>query len=282
MSPWLNKPYPLLTNKRDKFILAFSFALFVFLFLLIFEPFDSHKIPYQKPLFFAGFGLCTFIGLCITYFLFPALISKIFNPEKWQIKKEIGYLMSSFLVITILNYFYYDSFIPRDVGLKSIWEFLGITTVIGLFPMVILIFILERKLSKKNSDDAADWSKSILTKELSSVDDKQISIAPESLKSSPLHLNLRDFVFAKSDNNYTTIFYLENEALQKSLIRLSIKNLEQQLSKYSTIVRCHRSYLVNKQKISALKGNARSLVLKVEQYPGVIPISRQFPKEKLV
>ncbi|MEO1383127.1 MAG: LytTR family DNA-binding domain-containing protein, partial [Bacteroidota bacterium] len=93
---------------------------------------------------------------------------------------------------------------------------------------------------------------------------------------------LPNFLFATSDNNYSTVFYWEEGTLTRKLLRLSLKNLENQLAEVPAIVRCHRSYIVNKEKIQGFKGNARSLTLKLEGYEERIPVSRNFPKEQLL
>ena len=110
----------------------------------------------------------------------------------------------------------------------------------------------------------------------------QITISPETITSSPLSIVLDDFLFAESDNNYSTVYFFKEGIIHRELLRLSLKNLANQLQDFKDIVRCHRSYLVNKSRITKITGNARSLVLKVDGYKGQIPVSRNFPKDQLV
>ena len=282
LKKWLRKPYPLLETTKDKLLLAFSFGIFVYLFLLVFEPFDADKITNNKSLFLSGFGVCVFTGLVINYFILPYIFPIVFNPEKWQIKKEILYIVFSFTIIAIFNYSY-NTIIGKDISqYRSLFNFLGITVAIGMFPVVILTFLIERNLNKKNTSNAEILSKYLTDKKAVSKEPIQIQIESEALKSKPLGINLNDFVFAKSDNNYSTIFYFNDNELKHQLLRLSFRNLEDQLSEFKNIIRCHRSYIVNKHKIKSVKGNARSLLLEIENYQGVIPVSRNFPKENLV
>ena len=94
-------------------------------------------------------------------------------------------------------------------------------------------------------------------------------------------LPLTSFLFASAEGNYCTLFFLENQQLQRKLLRLNMKNLEGQFQAYPSVIRCHRSYLINKEKIRQMKGNARSLILKLEGYQGEIPVSRAYSKEML-
>ncbi len=77
------------------------------------------------------------------------------------------------------------------------------------------------------------------------------------------------------------LYYLQNGSVQKQLLRVSLKKVEDQLQNVEEIIRCQRSYLVNKLNIRDITGNARSLNILMREYEGMIPVSRSFPKEAL-
>jgi len=282
LNNWLNKPYPLIERPKDKWLLAFSFGIFVALFLIIFKPFGADEVKADKWLFLAGFGICVFVGLVINYLCLPIVFKKTFNKDKWQVYKEIIYIFWSFLLIAVFNFFYNTYFGSGIAKSRTFWEFFGITSAIGTFPVVILTFLIERNLSQRNTQEANLLSKTLSDRNANPEDNKTIQILPETLKTEPLEIYLNDFLFAPSDNNYTTIFYLSESIPKRKLFRLSFKTLENQLSEFNNIIRCHRSYIVNKDKITAIKGNARSMVLEVEHYEDMIPVSRSFPKSELI
>jgi DNA-binding LytR/AlgR family response regulator len=161
-------------------------------------------------------------------------------------------------------------------------EFFGITVAVGIFPVMIMVFFVERNLSSKNIQKAEEYSQLLFKREAKKEKNTEITITPETTTTSNLVINYKDFVFATSDNNYSTIYFKEEEKLDNQLLRLTFKNLEEQLIEFSNIIRCHKSYMVNKNYISEVKGNARSLMLKVELYDKMIPVSRSFPKENLL
>jgi len=279
---WLQKPYPLLEQTKDKWVLALCSSVFVAVFLMVFQPFDAGSIKRFKLVYLAGFGVCVCLGLVINYLILPKLFPKLFNADQWQIQNEIVYILWTLTLITGFNYLY-NTYVGAGIAkYKSLGEFFGITVAIGIFPVVILTFFIERNLNKKNTSDAKLLSESITDKVPEKSIETYITITSDSLKSKPLKLRLNDFLFATSDNNYTTIFYAEANDVKRQLLRLSLKNLEDQLSAYTTVIRCHRSYIVNKDKIIAVTGNARSLVLALKGYDGTIPVSRSFPKDQLI
>ena len=145
-----------------------------------------------------------------------------------------------------------------------------------------MIFLMERNLGAKNIAKADEYSKVLAEKKPEEIEQKNIQIQSETATPVRLDINAHHFICASSDNNYSTIFYEIEGRLEKKLLRLSFKKLEEQISDIQQIVRCHKSYMVNRDRIIQVKGNARSLTLKVDLYEQMIPVSRSFPKEKLL
>ena len=278
---WLNKPYPLLTSWRTKLLLILGFGIFVFLFLILFQPFGASDIKRSKTLFLLGFGVSVSLALCICYFILPLIFRSWFDPERWQIKKEILFLFCCFSLVALFNTVH-NNVIGQDItNHRTYLEFFGISFAVGMFPLIILIFLVELFLNNRNLAQASQIDERRVEVK-SHGEALQIVIEPETSTSEVLRLPLDDFLFAASDNNYSTVYFFSEGQIQRELLRLSLKNLETQLKTFEDILRCHKSYLVNKSKITKISGNARSLVLQVEGYKGLIPVSRSFPKERLV
>ncbi|WP_046758728.1 LytR/AlgR family response regulator transcription factor [Kordia jejudonensis] len=273
---WLNLPYPLLKSTKYKWLFALLSGMFVFVFLIVFEPFGAAQSIVYKYVFLAGFGISVFLGVCVTYFMLPKLFPVFFRPEKWTIAKEILLQSCCILIISAFNSLHNYNW-WRDIDFyQNFYIFLKITISIGIFPIIGLIFFKERTLSKRNIERARLLSNQlppVATEETSSV-----HIQEESVKKSPIVLQLSDFLYAQSEGNYITIYYLDDSVLMHKLIRLSLKQLEIQLENLSQIKRCHRSYLINMQHIIAIDGNARSLTIQLDKVATPIPVSRSFSK----
>lgn len=278
---WLNKPYPLITKAKDKWLVVFGFSIFVFAFLSLYQPFGAAQITANRSLYLAGFAGCVFLVLTFTYLLLPVIAKNWFNPETWNLRKEITLLSGCILGIALLNYLYNSSVGRHIAPQHSLVGFVGITFSVGVFPLVILIFLTEKYLSQKNNNKALKLTKQLNLK-AKNHKGQTLTIVPETLKSAPLQIELANFLYAVSDNNYTTVFYLDNGDLKQELLRVSIKNVAQQLSRVPEILRCHKSYLINKNQIVAVTGNARSLNLTLANCPTLIPVSRNLDKNLLV
>lgn len=277
---WLQKPYPFLSSLKARILLILVSSIFVYFFLLIYQPFGGAEVP-DKPTFFMGFAISVFIGLASNYLLFPTLFPKWFVPEEWTIRKEILLLGGALFLISILNYLYNSIIGANYAPQHSLLEFIGITLAIGVFPILGLIFFIELYMRRRNEDVAKKLSIPLQISPDKKVPQEIVNISSDNLKEGAFSLQLESFLFASAEGNYCTLFFLENEQLQRKLLRLNMKNLEGQFQAFPSVIRCHRSYLINKEKIKQMKGNARSLVLNMEGYQGEIPVSRAFSKEML-
>ena len=62
--------------------------------------------------------------------------------------------------------------------------------------------------------------------------------------------------------------------VNKFVKRLTLKDLESALKPFPEIIRTHRSYLVNLNQIMGVVGNAQGYKLKLRDYDGTVPVSR--------
>ena len=65
---------------------------------------------------------------------------------------------------------------------------------------------------------------------------------------------------------------------KQQIIRNTLKYTEEQLQP-KQFIRCHKSYIVNKEKIVFIKGNLKDLKLRLAGLDFDIPVSRNLPKE---
>ena len=87
---------------------------------------------------------------------------------------------------------------------------------------------------------------------------------------------LEDILYLEAADNYVTIYYIDNDKITKYLIRNTIKNLEQRLQPRN-IMRCHRSYMVNFEKVKIMRKEKGGLFLELDtDYKFSLPVSRTY------
>lgn len=274
---WCNKPYYLIDNLSVKLSMVFGVGLFTYLFLLIFQPYGIHEVIVANPFLIAGYGILVSFSLFITYFILPKIFTFFFSVKSWSVKKEAIFLLISFIIISTSNYFYHTTFVAHYMPRFSFIKFVAVVFSIGIFPVFFIIFMVERHLFRKHN---LPTEKVIET--LRKETKETVSIPSDNVTEPPFVFDLDAIIYAQSNNNYTTIFYIENQKVKKELMRITLKKVAIILEQYPQFVRCHRSYLVNKYEILKVEGNARSLQVYFKLIDDVVPISRSFPKEQLL
>jgi tetratricopeptide (TPR) repeat protein len=107
---------------------------------------------------------------------------------------------------------------------------------------------------------------------------RQISIDSNGDK---MAIDVDSLLFVKSFNVYQELICVQNHKQVKLLIRNTMANIEKQLSGDDQFLRCHRSYLVNTQKIKSVEGNTRQYYFVLEGTDEKIPISRSSADQML-
>ncbi len=276
MTDWLNKPFPLIETMKQKLIISFLFASFIYVFLFVFQPFGLFKHEENLEIYLLGFFFITLFVMLFSFFIFPLVFKKIFDPEKWNVKKEIYFSLQIITVIGFFNWLY-NSITGMDmINQYNLLSFLLITIAVGIFPTVFLIIYFEKYFYDKHAiiaDKLTDIVHTAITK-----NNKQILKILSDNAKDEIIIELEHFLCIRSEGNYIHVFFIENNQINKKLIRNSLTKVSQELLIFESIKRCHRSFLVNLQKIETVTGNARNYNFHIENLGFEIPVSRNFPK----
>lgn len=91
-----------------------------------------------------------------------------------------------------------------------------------------------------------------------------------------LSVSMDSLLYMESSDNYLYIYYLNKGKVSKFLLRNSLKRMES-LLKSTEIVRCHRSYMVNFQKVKVIRKEKEGLLLELDVPSSLdIPVSRTY------
>jgi len=86
----------------------------------------------------------------------------------------------------------------------------------------------------------------------------------------------------KFKSKLASFFIIENNELKEKILRVTLTKIESFLKDYDFIIRCHKSYIVNKKYVNKVTGNARGYLLKCNILDFYIPVSRKFSKKSLL
>ena len=97
-----------------------------------------------------------------------------------------------------------------------------------------------------------------------------------------LSVKLDNLYYIKAEDNYINVFYQRSGAIASYMLRCKMKTIEDNCLDSSSLMRCHRSYIVNIKKVSVLHNEADGFVIDFER-EGLdsIPVSKTYSAKVL-
>jgi len=272
---YLQQPYPLFENRWRIIV---SISLFIALFILVFQPFGiSNYTGEYKHLFESGYGVVTLIVLIIDLFVFPLFLEEWFISQKWTVLKQMIWQFWILFSIGLGNFLYSSIFLQFTNGFHAFLIYQFYTLVVGILPILILTILHQNSLLSENLKLANEMNGNLTGFNVLHVPDEKVRISAENNKDK-IEINQSDFIYIGSTGNYIQVFYLVKNELKSVLLRNTLKQIEEQVKDCPAIIKCHRAFLVNKDKILRVKGNSQGLRLVLKDTSDEIPVSRNYSK----
>ena len=270
----LQQPYPHNDSTRRKLFLSFAAGIFISAFLMFFKPFGiANWHDDSKVLILTGFGVITSATMLFIYFGVQSLFSSYFQEERWTVGREMGMVALNVLSIMAINVLYTQYYIAKGFNMLNLVSMVIYTLVLGVFPatgIILINYIFYLKQYSKPPQPSHLPEKNI--EEVSATND--IILIAENGKDT-ITLSPNSFFYIESSDNYSTVVFLKEDIFQKELIRSSLTRLEGQIAQ-TQIVRCHRSFIVNLDKVDKVTGNAQGYKLHLNESDFVIPVARRY------
>ena len=252
---------PFLDNSKNKLLLIGFTSLYTIIFLYVFVPFNLDDWR-ANSLGYITIGALVII--CSQFVLRP-----LFGFSK--LKKYSMFLMYllELLVISFIIFLIYGPILPTLTDkFNEFLSTLKMTSLTISIPYFLFIGYLNLR-HKMSLYKEADNNK------IQSQSDNLLTITGENNKVI-LAIKYQQLLFVKSAGNYLELYYLQGENLAKELVRASLKELEK-LIDCSTVIRVHRSYLINTEHIASYKKTRKGYAIIINKVPDiVVPVSLGF------
>lgn len=272
-----------MNEKRNVVRLVLYTAAFALLFLNIYKPFNSGTwasdyasggryvyVLFSSLVILVGMGVIAISRIIMYFYSRRHEISLL--AFAGVVMAEIA-LMA--LVYTLIQLFVLEGDTPLHAWerLPGIWgEGVKKTSLVLLLPYSILwlVFALQDKArtieQMKSQDDsqAPVWPANEMVSFYDEKGDLRLSVDKNSL------------YYIESADNYVKIHYLNKGRMQHFMLRNSLKNIDE-LFGDRLLLRCHRSYMVNFDKVKVLRKADEGLCMDFDsdQVPN-IPISKTY------
>jgi hypothetical protein len=268
---WLTRKSPPNYLFRKPFAGALILFLFIFLFGILYQPLDSHPGRFLNYWQTAAVYAFAFAASVLGIIKGLRSIRYFSGEHHWTILKELTAIFIALTGMGITAYFL--AFIVEEPAerwnLATFADSFIKSFLIGLLPFMFFTslnlrywFVSGDMYDRENFGQGKEEPGEELIKISSRLKKEELSFFPH------------QFIYATSDSNYVNFYLSINDKVKKEVIRNSISDIEQQLSKYPYLFRTHRAFIVNVRKISKRKGNVLGYRLKLAGIEPEIPVSR--------
>lgn len=270
--PDLQKPIPPYLNEKRNIVRLILFtSLFALVFINIYFPFGADRWFNLTKLEFL-----TYSSLVILTGVLVVVISRIImynicrrtSISTWQ------YLLWIMAEIMFMALFYaiFEKFVLKDI--REITDLVKLsfrnTALVLLLPYSVLWLYFSWQDKKEQIERMADIQ--------SFPPDYGRDMIPFYDEKSVLKFSVKkeSLLYLESAENYISICYLNKGKVSKYLLRDTLKKMEESFAG-SEIIRCHRSYMVNFEKVKIIRKDRDGLKLELDS-PTIIdiPVSKTY------
>lgn len=263
----------------SKIGLIFLSAIYLTSALYIIQPFGiGNLILKERLILFGGLGLITAIIMLGSFILFY-FIEKILKSEKFDTYKYIAFILLIIIGISCLGWIFTKNYRLEEQLSMNFYDFVLIIISLVMFPVFFIILFIE-KIHLKRQEKITK----VISHHLSNIEEPEFDelfVIKSDKSKEEIELLLSQFLCVEAKGNYSKIFYLKNNKLNDKMMLISLKSIEEQLEKYEKIIRCHKSFIVNKNKISHISGNSQRYKINFKELRFTIPVSRSFSKSSI-
>ena len=261
---FLNQPFHLLDRKQNRWLLIITIGIYTIFFMNLYNPFNVNNLYRNEeiPMFviLSGFGIIGSIVLMIS----QLLIREWFRIKVVKMSRIILWFFVELMLLSITMYFIYgDTSLQGSDIVNELYLMFKYTILVVIIPYAGVLFYLSTTQKGENIDTLLNASNHL------------VNIMDEN---GALHMaiDLDQLLFIKSADNYVAVYYLKDDKVRKELVRTTLKRLETELDEYP-IRRCHRSYMININKISVSMKSNQGLSLALKNYgEETIPVSKNY------
>ncbi len=262
----LKKPFPEDESRFGTPKISGAISAFVFFFLYVFQPFGISTLESEKFVICLGFGITTFLAT-MAYEVTIGRFYRLYGGRaRWTLGKWLMNNIGIMFCISLANFLYARILIFGYIQWDLFPQMIYATLMIGIIPLVALGGVILSKTEKKYQNIAEEINQQ------GNNESSDSSLIDESIFGIPVV----QIKFVEALQNYVKIGYINDDGQ-------SVNKTERATLKYvltetegSAIVKCHRSFLVNRKAIKSTSGNAQGLLLQLSDCDTVIPVSRNY------
>ena len=288
-------PKFLVSRRYISVVIAFI-LVFSVLFLFIYRPFSlAVWLSVDDSLRF-GFTMLFYFGAIVTLILSRVLMYSLQNRIELTPITYMWWIMGENLIISLeytlltVNYFPVEGVSTPMLATRAL---MCVTLVLAIPNAIVSFYAAYR--SKCEELDVSQYQLQKMREEYRLLENntrhelKAAQLLPAKPEPTPRMINLYDnggtlrltlnidsLYYLESEDNYIRIFYKHNDKILSYMLRSRTRSIEESL-KGTCMVRCHRSFIVNVNKISVMEEEKRMHYIRLDDETiKRIPVSKSY------
>lgn len=250
----LGQRTPYIDSTRNRLILVTFIGLFSLIFLLAYAPFNINQWGKNQIHEYILFGTTI---LLITQFG----VRKLVGLNHFKLYSLVLFALFEILVVSYVFHLLYlpelETFLEKwNDFITALWQ-VGLVTIVPYILTVAYFWVMEKvnqvvELENKFIASKQEANNMLVIK---GENDKIV-----------LAIKYVQLLYIKSAGNYLELYYLKGEKVARELVRGSLKELEDKIDD-SSVVRIHRSYMVNMGHLASVKKTKKGYSITVKYVP---------------
>lgn len=272
----LKQPHPGYPDLSGYFKTVASITVVVFLILSFLQPFDigQHNIIGNTYLTALVYALGAAIVMSINS-LWLLLLPSWF--KNWTLGKDLlvlfYQLMSIGVAVWLINS--YAGASTRQGYTQAIF----LAFAIGILPYVIVTIFKHSRNLRESLKQAELMNLQLKAMQaghppvFTRAEDNNMFLI---VTKPGIRIPVPDFLYAESKGNNLHVFWLDKEEVKTEIFRCTIHEFTQSNTIHTSFFRCHRSYIVNIDKVRQIQGNAAGYQLILHHELRPVTVARSY------
>lgn len=291
--PTIEREIPkFIVSRRYISVLIAFILLFSALFLVIYKPFSMAVWFGTSQTLNFSFTILFYLSSTVVLILSRTLMYTVYNRLDVTVMTYLWWIMAENLVISLIYTLITVNFFPMP-GIATptlATRALLCVTIILALPNGFVLFYAAY-CAKCEELEASQYQYKQLEKEYRLLTNRQQDMratVPQQ-KDTPKMINLHDnngtlrlsinndaLYYLESEDNYIKVYYKHQERILSYMLRSRTRSVEESL-KDTSMVRCHRSYIVNINKIQFMEEDRRMHYITLnDKSIARIPVSKSY------
>ena len=260
-------------------VISVGFAILAF---AVFKPFGLEGLgwtayPHLLVILLLGIGVCYLTEAVMKHIVrMPATLEKgvdyiIKRNQRFQM---INTPLEALMVCTYLH------FVMKGRGLESplSWGgFLGALFILAFCSFAVGLywrFKFRSRYLAAELEELKQLNKGLTESRPVKEDSLPERITLTGMTSDKVTVRLQDILYVESMGNYVKVCHLKQDKVCGDMLRTTLNQVEKDLGQWSSMIRCHRAFIVNLSQIERISSASGGLQLQVRHSGESIPVSR--------